>query len=50
MNASITVTEPGTYVLTIDGVGALGALDTGYSDYASVGRYTVQLTVQPAVP
>jgi hypothetical protein len=45
MNASITTTLPsGTYTVRIDGVGAGSPLDTGYSDYASLGAYTVSLT------
>jgi hypothetical protein len=45
MNASITTTlPPGSYTVRIDGVGAGSPLDTGYSDYASVGAYTVSLT------
>ena len=41
LNATITTTVPaGGYYLRIDGV-AKGDLDTGYSDYASVGLYQV---------
>jgi hypothetical protein len=34
--------EPGTYTLTVDGVGE-GDPQTGYSDYGSLGRYVVQV-------
>ena len=45
MDASITTTlSSGTYTVRIDGVGSGSPLDTGYSDYASVGAYTVSLT------
>ena len=45
LDASITTTvPPGTYTVRIDGVGAGSPLDTGYSDYASIGAYTVSLT------
>jgi hypothetical protein len=48
MDASISATvAPGTYTVRIDGGGApaVDAVDTGYSDYASLGAYTVSLTV-----
>ena len=45
LDASLTTRLPsGTYTVRIDGVGAGNPLDTGYSDYASVGAYTVSLT------
>ena len=45
LDASITTTLPsGTYTVRIDGVGAGIPLDTGYSDYASIGAYTVSFT------
>lgn len=45
LDAAITTTVPsGTYTVRIDGVGAGSPLDTGYSDYASIGAYTVSLT------
>ena len=45
LDASITTTlSPGTYTARVDGVGAGNPLDTGYSDYASVGAYTVTFT------
>ena len=38
--ASLSVGLPaGTYFLKVDGVGALSPLDTGYSDYGSLGAY-----------
>ena len=45
MDASITITlPPGTYTARIDGAGFGDPLQTGYSDYASVGAYSVTLT------
>jgi hypothetical protein len=38
----------GTYYLTIEGAG-LGDVTTGYSDYASIGQYTIAGTWQPSV-
>lgn len=42
LDAAITVSNAnaGTYYLKIDGVGK-GDLTTGYSDYGSIGRYTI---------
>jgi PKD repeat protein len=37
----------GIYYLTIDGVGA-GDLATGYSDYASIGQYSISGTLVPS--
>jgi hypothetical protein len=48
MDATISATvPPGTYTVRVDGGGAppLDSADTGYSDYASLGAYTVSLTV-----
>jgi Metallo-peptidase family M12B Reprolysin-like len=48
MDASISATvPPGTYTVRVDGGGAapVDSVDTGYSDYASLGAYTVSLTV-----
>lgn len=46
--ASVSMSlSAGTYYLTIDGVGA-GDLTTGYSDYASIGQYTVTGTLVPS--
>jgi hypothetical protein len=45
MNATITAAlTSGTYQLVIDGVAAGDPLTSGYSDYASVGAYTVELS------
>jgi hypothetical protein len=45
LDAAIATTLPsGTYTVRIDGVGAGSPLDTAYSDYASIGAYTVSLT------
>jgi hypothetical protein len=42
MDATITTTLPsGTSLLAVDGVGAGNPLNTGYSDYASVGAFTL---------
>jgi hypothetical protein len=42
----------GTYFLEVDGVGALNPLNTGYSDYGSLGAYTISASScgVPAVP
>lgn len=55
LNASIVVNNAsaGTYYLKVDGVGK-GDLSTGYSDYGSVGLYTISgsapaVAVQPPV-
>jgi len=48
MDASISaVVSPGTYTVRVDGGGAppVDAVDIGYSDYASLGAYTISLTV-----
>ena len=37
----------GTYYLVVDGVGYGSPLNTGYSDYASLGNYTVTGTITP---
>ena len=46
LNATISYTAPapGTYTLIVDGVGK-GDLATGYSDYASLGEYTISGTI-----
>lgn len=38
LNTTVTA---GTYYLRIDGVGYLNPLNTGYSDYGSLGQYTI---------
>jgi regulation of enolase protein 1 (concanavalin A-like superfamily) len=50
LGATISASVPaGTYYLRIDGAG-FGTTTVGYSDYASVGQYTISGTVpQPAV-
>ena len=48
MDASVSATvPPGTYTVRVDGGGAaaVDSVDTGYSDYASLGAYTISLTV-----
>ena len=45
LNATLTATlAPGGYFLRIDGVGYGNPATTGYSDYASIGRYTISGT------
>ncbi|MDA0991397.1 MAG: hypothetical protein O3A51_11680, partial [Verrucomicrobia bacterium] len=47
LNASISRTlAPGTYYISVDGAGR-GTLATGFSDYASLGQYTLTGTVPP---
>ena len=44
LDATVTKSLPaGTYFLQVDGVGALTPT-TGYSDYGSLGRFTVQIS------
>ena len=45
--ATIETTLPaaGTYYLVVDGVGVGNPLDTGYSDYGSLGQYGIKGTV-----
>lgn len=55
MSAAVSTSQPaGTYYLEIDGVGALDPFTTGYSDYASLGTYTVTANgcgeTPPSVP
>ncbi len=46
LNASLTTTLPkGYYTLFVDGVGKAGT--TGYSDYASIGKYALSGIVMP---
>ncbi len=46
INAGISANLPaGTYYLKVDGVGAGRASDVGYSDYGSLGQYTITGTV-----
>ncbi|MEO6495833.1 MAG: M12 family metallo-peptidase [Ilumatobacteraceae bacterium] len=44
MGASITGVTAGTYTVTVDGVGFGNPLNTGYTDYASNGGYTIAIT------
>lgn len=46
LDAHIVATvDAGTYYLVVDGVGFGSPSDTGYSDYGSVGRYTVSASL-----
>ncbi len=40
-NISTTLTTAGVYYLKIDGVGSADPLTTGYSDYGSLGQYSI---------
>jgi len=40
------LTAAGTYYVSVDGVGKGDPLTTGYTDYGSVGQYTVSVTTQ----
>jgi len=43
---TISPTLPtGTYFVSVDGIGYLNPLNTGYSDYASLGQYTLLVTL-----
>jgi len=52
LGASISVTlgSPGTYYIKVDGVGYADPLSTGYSDYASLGTYTLSVSTQASSP
>jgi hypothetical protein len=62
LTAILTIPNAGTWYLKLDGVGVGNPLDTGYSDYGSVGQYTIlatsslvpqgllRVTTTPAVP
>ena len=44
--ATLTAIVPiGTYYASIDGIGSLNAFTNGYSDYASIGQYTLSGTL-----
>jgi PKD repeat protein len=43
---SATVASPGTYFVTVDGTGKGDPLGTGYTDYGSIGQYTISGTAQ----
>jgi PKD repeat protein len=40
------ISTAGTYYVSVDGVGKGDPLSTGYTDYGSVGQYTVSVTTQ----
>ncbi len=40
------ITTPGTYYVSVDGVGKGDPLTTGFTDYGSVGQYVVSVTTQ----
>lgn len=48
LNASFTGLSAGTYFVSIEGTGEGDILGTGYSDYGSLGQYTI--TFDPAPP
>jgi hypothetical protein len=62
MSAGVTIPSPGTWYIKVDGVGVGNPLNTGYSDYGSVGQYKIsasglgapdgllRVTTTPAVP
>lgn len=43
-NLSVALLPAGDYVVRVDGVGSGDPLGTGYSDYGSIGRYSVAVT------
>ena len=45
MDATIAIPGAGTYYVRVDGVGFGLAASTGYSDYASLGQYTIAATI-----
>ncbi|HBL44740.1 MAG TPA: hypothetical protein DDZ90_15240, partial [Planctomycetaceae bacterium] len=47
LNASFTGLAAGTYFVSIEGTGEGSVSGTGYSDYGSLGQYTVMVTGQP---
>ena len=44
-----SITTSGTYYVSVDGVGKGDPLATGYTDYGSLGQYTVSVTAQATV-
>ncbi|KAA0139974.1 hypothetical protein FYZ48_08595 [Gimesia chilikensis] len=46
LNASFSGLGAGTYYLSIEGTGEGDVLGTGYSDYGSLGQYTISVTGQ----
>ena len=51
LSAALTanIAAPGTYYLRIDGTGKGDPLGTGYTDYGSIGQYTISGTAQATV-
>ena len=49
LNASFTGLAAGTYYVSIEGTGEGDVLGTGYSDYGSLGQYTISVTGQPQI-
>jgi predicted outer membrane repeat protein len=47
LNASFTGLGAGTYYVSIDGTGEGSVSGTGYSDYGSLGQYTITVSGQP---
>ncbi|QDT92883.1 choice-of-anchor Q domain-containing protein [Gimesia algae] len=47
LNASFTGLAAGTYYVSIEGTGEGDVLGTGYSDYGSLGQYTITVTGLP---
>jgi len=43
------ITVPGTYYVTVDGTGKGDPLGTGYTDYGSIGQYTLSGSAQASV-
>ncbi len=51
LDASLTRTlDPGTYLVSVDGVGHGSPLGTGYSDAGSLGAYSLTIDACPAAP
>ncbi len=51
LDASLAVDEPpGTYYLEVDGTGFGDPMTTGYTDYGSLGRYTLDVSGCVGVP
>lgn len=52
LDASLSTVLPlaGTYFVRVDGVGVGDQLTNGYSDYASLGQYSLSVTTEPGLP